>query len=136
MADGPDLALQKTLVATLRGAAGVTALVGARVYDRPPQDVQFPYVQIGQIELAPLRMDGGTDHDLTFAVEAYSRPAGGRVEAARVAQAVRVALDSVTLTIAGFHCDWCHYVTQAASRAPDGESYVSVVAFQAALSNA
>lgn len=133
MADGPDLALQKAVIARLRGNAPLTALVGARIYDEPPQAVTFPYVRIGQVELQPLRMDGCTDHDLAFSVEGHSRPGAGRVEAARIASLVREALDGATLTVTGFTCDWCHYLTQAVTRNADGQSYVATVAFEAAL---
>lgn len=133
MADGPDLALQKALISRLRATGAVVALVGQRIYDEPPQAVTFPYLRIGQIELAPLRMDGCTDHDLTFSIEVHSRPGAGRVEAARIADAVRLALDGASLTVEGVTCDWCHYLTQSVSRNADGQSYVATVAFEAAL---
>ena len=37
MPDSYALALQKALVTALKADAGITALVGARVYDQPPQ---------------------------------------------------------------------------------------------------
>ena len=137
MADGPALALQAALVARLKANAGVTALVGARVYDEPPQNVQFPYVRIGTVDLAPLRLSGPCTHeDLVLSVEAHSRPVAGRVEAARIAHAIRLALDGGGFTVTGYTLDWCDWTTQAVSRAADGESYIATLAFEAALSPA
>lgn len=137
MPDGPALALQVALVAALRADAGVSALVDARIYDEPPQNVTFPYVRIGTLDVAPLRMSGDcTDEDLMFSIEGHSRPVAGRVEAGRIAHAVRIALDDAALSVAGYTLDWCTWMTQSVTRAPDGRSYIAVLAFQAALSSA
>lgn len=137
MADGPALALQKALVAALKADAGVTALVGARVYDEPPQGATFPFVRIGTVTVEPLRMSGAcVDEDIAFSIEAHSRPIAGRVEATRIAEAIRTALDDQALTVSGFNAEWVQYMTQAVTRAPDGKSYVATIAFEAALSAA
>lgn len=136
MADGPDLDLQKALIAALRADAGVAALVGSRIYDEPPQAVVFPYVRLGRVEVAPLRMDCATDHDIAFAIEVHSRPTAGRVEAARIAHAVRVVIEAAPLTMAHHRCDWVLFVTQAVTRNADGQSYVATIAFEAALADA
>jgi hypothetical protein len=135
MADGPDLALQKALVSAMRAHTGLSALVGARVYDEPPQPVTFPYVRLGQMILDPLRMDGATDHDIGFSVEAHSQPGAGRVQAARIGGEVRAALNDAVLSVEGFTFNWCHYTTQSVTRNADGQSYVAVIAFEAALSD-
>jgi len=136
VADGPALALQAALVAALKADAGVSALVGARVYDEPPQNVVFPYIRIGSVDLRPLRMSCQTDEDFVFSIEGHSRPVAGRVEASRLAHAVRVALDGATLTVTGYTFEWCEWTTQAVTRAADGESYIATVAFEVALSAA
>ncbi|AFA44854.1 DUF3168 domain-containing protein [Rhodobacter capsulatus] len=134
MADGPALALQAALVARLRADAGVGALVGARVYDEPPDGATLPLVRIGNIDVAPERMDGCTDEAVTFSIEAHSRPISGRVEASRIAHAIRSALDEADFVVTGHHLDWCQFLTQAVTRGADGKTYVATVAFQAALS--
>ena len=137
MADGPALALQAAVIAALRTDPGVAALVGARVYDEPPQDGAFPYIRYGTDNLAPLRLSGEcVDEDIAFSVEVHSRPVAGRVEAKRIAHAVRAALDDQGLILPGFRLDWLNYTTQAISRASDGESYIATIAFEAALSAA
>jgi hypothetical protein len=134
VADGPALALQAALVARLRADAAVAALVGARVHDEPPQAVALPYLRIKAVGLDPLRMDGHTDWRLTVALEAHSRPVAGRVEATKIAEAVVTCLDGAALTVAGFACDWCWFVTQAAGPAADGRSHVATTVFDVALS--
>lgn len=139
MADGPTLALRKAVIAALLADAGVAALVGARVYDEPPQAVVFPYVRFGAADQSALRMDCHTDDDVAFAVECHARPESvaqavhPRVQAERLAHAVRLALDQADLTVEGHSLDWLDYQTQAVSRAGDGRSYVATVAFFAAL---
>jgi len=144
--DGPALSLQAALVRALKDDSWVATMVGDRVYDEPPQHVELPYVRIGVINLAPLRMSGDcTDEDIVFSIEAHSRPAsvsagavivGGRTEATRIANAVRVALDDAELLVTGYTLDWCTFTTQAVTRAPDGVSYIANIAFNAALSPA
>jgi hypothetical protein len=136
VADGPALALQKALVAHLRADAPLVALVGARVYDEPPPAVTFPYVRLGGLDASALRMDCFTDTDITFAVEVHSRSVAGKVEATRVAEAVRYALDDASLSATGFTVDWCQWLTQAVTRAPDGQSHIATVAFEASLAAA
>lgn len=136
MADPAALALQKAVVARLLSSPAVAALVGPRVHDEPPQGVAFPYARIGQTDQRALRMDCHTDDDVLFSVECHSRPDAGRVEAMRLAQAVREALDDAPLTVAGHVLDWMDYTALSVSRAPDGRSYVATVAFAAALAPA
>jgi len=131
--DGPALALQAALVDALKAHAAVAALVAARVYDEPPQGVGFPYVRVGTIDLRPLRLSARTDEDIAFSIEAHSRPVAGRVEASRIAHAVREALDDAALSVTGYTLEWCQFTTQAVSRAADGKSYIATIAFEAAL---
>lgn len=134
MADGPALALQREIVARLRGALDVHDLVGGRIYDEPPEKPTRPFVQIGNIEVIPSRTDGHTDWDVTFSVEAHSRPVtAGRVEATAIAAAIVAALDDAELWTEGYHAPWCWFLTQAVVREGDGKSYTATVAFEAAL---
>lgn len=134
MADGPVLALQAAIVAALRADPAVAALVGGRVYDEPPEDVEFPYCRIGMTDLRILRLSGPwADDDVMLSVECHSRPLAGRVEAARIAHAVRGALDGAALSPAGHALEWLQFTTQAVTRGPDGRSYVATLAFEAAI---
>ena len=134
MADRYALALQKALVAKLKADAGVVALVGARIYDQPPQAALRPYVRIGGIEPRPLRTDGKAAASLTFGIEAHSRPVtSGRVEVTKCAEAIVAALDEADLTVAGYEAVQVQWQTQTVSQDSDGESYTAIVAFDALL---
>ena len=134
MADGYALALQKALVTTLKADAGVSALVDTRVYDQPPQSATRPYIRIGAIEPRPLRTDCKKAANLTFGIEAHSRPVtSGRVEATRCAEAIVSALDEAALTVTGFDAVQVHWQTQTVDQDSDGQSYTAIVAFTALL---
>lgn len=133
MADGYALALQKALVVALKGDAGVSALVGARVYDEPPQDATRPYIRLGGIQPRPLRSDCGNAATVTFGIEAHSRPVSGRVEATRCAEAAAAALDGVTLTVTGYTMVQLHWLTQDVTQDADGQSYTAISAFSTIL---
>lgn len=136
MADGPELLLQAALVARLRADAAVSALVGARVYDDPPDGAPLPLIRIGNIDMAADRIGCFVDAAFTFSIECHSRSLAGRVEATRIAAAVRAAVDDAPLVLPGYTLDWCDYLTQSVTRGPDGKSYIAVVAFDAAVAPA
>lgn len=135
MADSYALALQKGVVAALKADAGVSALVGTRVYDEPPQDPVRPYIRIGNIEPRPLRTACGQASQTVFSLECYSRPFAGRVECTKVAEAAVEALDEqhAAITVDGFNLVYLFWVTQTVGRDTDGESYTGIVAFEALL---
>lgn len=133
MADDSALALQAAAVARLKASAEVTALVGARVYDEPPQHVTFPYVRIGNVLVTPFRDSCSTADELTLSIECHSRPDAGRVESTRMAAAVRLALDQAPLNISGFVLEWIDFTTQAVIRVGDGKSYIATVAFEVSV---
>lgn len=91
MAEGFALELQKGIRAALVADSGVTALVSTRIYDEPPHNVTFPFIRFGSIIPRASDTDGSLGADVTLNIEAYSRETG-RVEAARIAEAVRTAL--------------------------------------------
>jgi hypothetical protein len=98
----PALAVQAAYVARLK--AKVPA-VANRVFDRPPQDAAFPFLQIGDIQTVD---DGAGCIDateVTVTLHAWSR-AVGAVEARALAGACRLALHEwlPDLMPASFRC--------------------------------
>lgn len=90
--------VQKAIVAALKADAGVSALVGARVYDRPPQSVVYPYVRIGQTFTAPFDAQELRGSEIIMPIHCWvdgPRP----VDARRLAAAVEKALHWVDLTL-------------------------------------
>ena len=96
----PDLALQGAVLARLAADPVLPALIGAppRVYDQPPDDPLYPFVQLGAVETRPW---GGLDAEgieHVFTLTCVSR-FGGAEEAKAVMAAVRCALDDAALTL-------------------------------------
>jgi hypothetical protein len=102
MSRDPSLEVQAAVIAALRAAGPVAALVGARVYDRAPQSVVFPHVSLGPMLAAPaVETLAGEGWELSVQVDVWSRGADGRVEALRICRAVGDALHDVALSISG-----------------------------------
>ena len=135
MADGFLLALQKGVRAALVADAGVYALIGTRLYDEPPQNVTFPYARFGGIE--PLAFDTDTQEGalVSFTIEAYSRSASGRVEAAQIAEAVKAALhrQEASVTVSGHTFVELIFETFSVTRDGEGRGYTAIVSLQAML---
>lgn len=94
-----ELALQKALIAHLRADAGVSALLGDRIWDSAPDDPGHPHLVIVRSESRPVRADGGgAEHALTFKVVSRFR---GTEEAKAVVAAVRASLGDAVLTVDG-----------------------------------
>lgn len=139
MAENPAGALQRALIARLEAAPEVAVLVAGRVYDDPPPGVAFPYIEIGQIVVDPLRMDGHRDWTVAFGIEVHtsSEKSGkaGRAMATAICAAVVNVLDGreAEISVEGFTFDWCEFLTQTVSREADGKTHLGIVAFEAAL---
>lgn len=125
-----SLELQKAVVARLKGDAGVTALVGQRVYDQPPTAPAFPYVSLGPDQTLPDRADCYEGSEVTFQVDAWSR-AVGFPEVKRIAEAARAALADAALTLTGFRLVDIAFVEGRTFRDPDGLTSHSALNFRA-----
>lgn len=88
-------ALQKALYETLLADAGVTDLVGAEIYDRPPETAGFPRITFGPAEEDE---DGGDDLGVevhAIQIDIWSRYQGGAKECKAISGAIKKALDGV-----------------------------------------
>ena len=138
MADGYALATQKGMLAALKAASGVTNLVSTRIYDEPPQDVVFPYLRFNTIQPNAFDTDTAEGSLVDISLEAHSRSASGRVEAVRIAEAVKDALhrNEASVTVAGFTLVELIFETISATRDSDGRGYTAVISLQAMLDTA
>lgn len=135
MADGFSLALQKGLRATLAANSGVTSIVSTRIYDEPPQNVTFPYIRFGDIEPSAFDTDTTEGSLVSVSIEAHSRSASGRVEAAQMVEAVKEALhrQEASVTVAGHTLVELIFQTFSVTRDGEGRGYTAVIALQAML---
>ena len=135
MADGYALATQVAIIAALKANAGVTALVGQRIYDEPPTGVTFPYLRISSIEPAAWDTTCTQGATVQIGLEAHSWATQGRVEATQIAEAVQAALhrNEAALTVTGFNLIEMIFQTYVADRDPEGRGFTVRMAFQALL---
>ena len=137
MSNSFALELQKGVRATLVANSSLTALVAARVYDEPPQNVTYPFVRFGDIQPRSMDTDGSTGADVTFNIEGYSQTTG-RVEATQIAEAVRTALHrqegSVSLT--DFNLIEMRCETYVVDRDREGRGHNANIIFTALMETA
>tara|TARA_R110000803_G_scaffold39926_2_gene86044 strand:+ start:296 stop:715 length:420 start_codon:yes stop_codon:yes gene_type:complete len=135
MADGFLLALQKGLRAALIANTDVAAIVSARIYDEPPQPVVFPYIRFGDISPNVFDTDTTLGALVDVSIQAHSRSASGRVEAAQMAETVRAALhrQETSVTVAGHNLVELIFEGILVTTDTDGRGHTAVVSLQAML---
>lgn len=131
MAVSPSLALQATLVATLRADTALVGILGGpKIYDHPPRETLFPYVVIAE----SLRRDwstaseGGTEHVVTFHTWSRER---GKKESYAIVQAIIDVLHDANLTLTDHRLINLRHETTGVRRDPGGEEYHGVVRLRA-----
>jgi hypothetical protein len=124
----PALAVQKSYVARL--VAQIPAVAG-RVHDRAPQDVAFPWVQIGDIQLVEDGAGCLDAFEVTITLHVWSRDIGS-VEARQIAGSVRAALHEwlPDLLGDGFRCVEAMHRDTRTLPDPDGITSHSVLTFR------
>jgi hypothetical protein len=135
MADGFILSLQKGLRAALVADSDLSALVSSRIYDEPPQNVAFPYVRFGDITPSAFDTDTTQGASVTISIESHSRSPSGRVEAARMAEAIKSALhrQEAFVTVEGHTLVELIFETFQITRDTEGRGYTAVNVLQAML---
>lgn len=96
-----ESALQKALVAHLRGDTSIQTLLGdpARVWDAAPQAAAYPHLTIGAWESRPVGADGcGTEHVLTLRCASRFE---GTEEAKAICAAIRASIYEAALVTDG-----------------------------------
>jgi hypothetical protein len=93
-----EAALQKAIVSKLKGNAPLNALISGRVYDRVPAGATLPYVHIRALQVVDDGAECIDGAEVYIDLDAWSN-AVGKVEASRVASAVRIALYEADLPL-------------------------------------
>lgn len=120
----PSAAVQKAIFEVLNGAA----IVGGRIYDEPPGDVEFPYVVIGEGDTVD---DGNSCFDaseVNVQVHVWSRKASF-AECKTIGSDIRTAL-SQPLTLEGFGNPVALFVFARWLRDPDGKTKHGALQFR------
>ena len=132
MADDYGLALQQALIARLRADAALAALVGGRVWDAPPQDPTYPLIALNDLVVRPLRTDGKAAARVTFSFDAVSQKRA-RLEACRIGELIKAALDESDLSVVGFAQVQCQWEVTGVDRDQVSKTHIATVAFRAIL---
>jgi len=104
MAD-PSLDLQLAIVHRLKNTAGVTALVGQRVYDRPPTKAPppvLPYVTYGSDQVLQDDVSCITAYEVAVQIDVWSQ-VPGQVQMKRIVGEVRAALHAAEFDLTDPH---------------------------------
>ncbi len=129
--DSPALAVRAAIHAALAADTPLLALLGgAKIYDVPPKEADFPFVALGEAVVADwsTATEAGTEHQLTLHVFTRS---GGRAEAYAVAAAVQEALHDAPLTLAAHRLANLRATTAEVVRESDGRTFHGLVRFRA-----
>jgi len=124
----PSLELQGKIVARLKADAGVTAIIGSRVYDSVPSNASFPYVSIGPKQVVSDDYDCITGFEVFMQLDAWSRGTGFP-EVERLAEAVRIALHEFELPLVDNALVLFSHRQTRVMRDPDGLTAHAAVEF-------
>lgn len=94
----PTLELRGAIVAALKGAAAVTALVSTRIFDPVPENATFPYIRISAADELQDDADCIPSVEVTQLIDVFSREAGSK-QVMSIAAAVRDALHRASMTL-------------------------------------
>lgn len=127
------LPVQAALVALLRGAAAVTALVGDRIYDVAPEEAAYPFISFGPRQALPfgnVRYDGC---EVFVQLDLWSRKDRASIEGALLMAAVVAAIDRKTPAIAGWLLASLRVRGGLMQMDPDGVSAHGIVTARAVM---
>lgn len=131
MAD-PSLDLQKAIVAALKGASPVTALVGQRIFDQVPPGTAFPYISYGSDDVLQDDVSCVTAYNASVQIDVWSR-ANGQPEMKRIAGAVRTALHDADLSLDNHGLVLIEHEQTRYLDDPDGLTHHGALTFKALL---
>ena len=117
----PDntLEIQNAIVAALVADAGFGAICEDRIYDRPPQDVDFPYAEFGPFNGEPYDGQAFDGWESFIEIHSWSRK-WGRVECQQIMAAIEAVLHEEQLTLDSASFSLGRLVDQRTLEDPDG----------------
>lgn len=123
------LEIQAAFVAALKAHAGVSALVGARVYDRIPEAAAVPNISIGSVSGDPFDAVGLRGQRNIFDVHAWSEKPGA-VECRQIMAQINDALHWADLTLSAGTAVRCNVISKRDTADPDGVTHHGTVTFE------
>lgn len=126
-----NVALRAAIHHALTSNGALAAVLGgARIYDEPPSNAEFPYITLGEARLRDASSDEGViqEHQLTLHV--WSRK-GGHREAHLIAGVLLRSLDDARLTLTDHRLVNLRFAIADIRREADGRTYHAWVRFRA-----
>lgn len=139
----PTYELQLAALSKLRAWTALTALVGAKIYDRVPEklsggvsvaDVTSPYVSFGPVTATSDDADCIDGLQITFQIDAWSWGAGeafGSVQVRKIIGEIRKALHNAELVLTTNALVSLTHEMTSILRDPDGVTNHGVIQFTA-----
>jgi len=131
MTTAASWALQRSIYQALTASSELMSLLGgARIYAKPPQGADFPYITIGQsVNLDwSTGTEDGNEHSLTLHV--WSR-AGNSHEVHEIIQVIRMVLHNQALSLEDHYLVNLRHEFTEARLDPDGETVHGIVRYRA-----
>ena len=116
----PSLALQKAVFAALVADAAVGALIGDRIYDAPPRDAVFPYVELRRRRASPTGAPAPRRAPSTSCRSTSGRASAASASATTIMDAIEAALHDAALDLDGHALVNLRFEFAEARRDPDG----------------
>lgn len=126
----PALDMLAALVAALKAEPSVSAIASDRVYDRVPQRVQYPCLQVRDIQVLNDDAECVDGFEIFADVHVWSR-AYGTPETRRLCSAAHTAIHNATLPLANFSLVEIRHESTRVLDDPDGETSHGIVTFRA-----
>lgn len=109
----------------------VVDAVGQRIYGEPPEDPDYPFMHIGQVNVRPLDTDATTGAVVSLTVEGHTRLVG-QDKAQELLAAAVTALhrrEAALRVAAPYRVVRVDMLASTVFRRPDGQGYDGTVAF-------
>lgn len=91
--------LQKAIIARLLATGTVTAYLGQRIYDNPPQGGPFPFLSLGPAQELDDSADCIDGQEVIQQVDIWTQEGGSQLSAKEICGAVRKALHGADLAL-------------------------------------
>lgn len=128
--------VQKAVYARLLADAGVSALVGARIYDElPPDEPAYPYVHLGEMLTSRFDVKEAAGWEVELTIHVWSRYRGKK-EAQNVLDAVEATLNRAALVVTGYAVVSCDVVQLLNLEDADGLTRHGVARLRVVLQSA
>jgi len=128
--------LQKAVLAKMLATGGVTALVGARIYDElPAAEPTYPYVHLGEMMTDRFDTKDGAGWDVELTLHVWSRYRGKK-QTQDVLDALEVALNRAVLTVTGYAAVNCEIMQMMNLEDADGLTRHGVARLRVVLQSA